>query len=209
MQQQQQHHRHDDNDDDDDYYSSYRMTGLTGTLRVMAPEVIQCLPYGLPADVFSFGVCVWEVFGGERHDFCTAAEICRGDRPAIPSDDWTTGAGMPRTIRSLLDRCWSDDPTRRPTFSQVRDDLHRRLVELHGHVQTRRRDLPRPGVRRSNHHAEDAEDNDDTGGGGGSHRHPPHHAAPAEAATAAAAERAEAAFWRRLDLIPITTAVES
>ena len=43
----------------------YKITGLTGTLRVMAPEVIQCLPYGLSADVYSFGILLWEVFSCE------------------------------------------------------------------------------------------------------------------------------------------------
>jgi len=58
------------------FYDTYRMTGLTGTLRIMAPEVIQCIPYGLSADAYSFGICMWEVFQGSKCEFLSPADIC-------------------------------------------------------------------------------------------------------------------------------------
>jgi serine/threonine protein kinase len=113
-----------------EFYNTYHMTGLTGTLRIMAPEVIQCLPYGLPADVYSFGVCMWEVFSGTKDNSLTAAEICQGQRPVIPSMDRHCGAGMPLALQSLLQRCWSHDALQRPTFGEVTIQLHEQLLEL-------------------------------------------------------------------------------
>ncbi|KAM0041503.1 putative dual-specificity kinase TKL-Pl-4 family [Helianthus debilis subsp. tardiflorus] len=37
------------------------MTAETGTYRWMAPEVIEHKPYSHKADVFSFGIVVWEL----------------------------------------------------------------------------------------------------------------------------------------------------
>ncbi|CAL0331946.1 unnamed protein product [Lupinus luteus] len=41
------------------------MTAETGTYRWMAPEVIEHKPYGQKADVFSFGISLWELLTGE------------------------------------------------------------------------------------------------------------------------------------------------
>jgi serine/threonine protein kinase len=41
--------------------TSGHMTAETGTYRWMAPEVIEHKPYDEKADVFSFGVVMWEL----------------------------------------------------------------------------------------------------------------------------------------------------
>ncbi|GMI69963.1 hypothetical protein like AT3G22750 [Hibiscus trionum] len=38
------------------------MTGETGTLGYMAPEVIDGKPYNRTCDVYSFGICLWEIY---------------------------------------------------------------------------------------------------------------------------------------------------
>ncbi|KAL0293709.1 UNVERIFIED_CONTAM: Serine/threonine-protein kinase STY8, partial [Sesamum angustifolium] len=38
------------------------MTGETGTLGYMAPEVLDGKPYNRKCDVYSFGVCLWETY---------------------------------------------------------------------------------------------------------------------------------------------------
>ncbi|KAG8037910.1 hypothetical protein GUJ93_ZPchr0025g2910 [Zizania palustris] len=38
------------------------MTGTTGTLGYMAPEVLNGKPYNRSCDVYSFGICLWEMY---------------------------------------------------------------------------------------------------------------------------------------------------
>ncbi len=44
----------------------YNASGRTGTRRYMSPEVALCLPYGKPADVYSFAILFWEVLALEQ-----------------------------------------------------------------------------------------------------------------------------------------------
>lgn len=41
------------------------MTGFLGTFHWMAPEIFDNKPYSLKADVFSFGICIWEILSRE------------------------------------------------------------------------------------------------------------------------------------------------
>jgi serine/threonine protein kinase len=125
------------------FYDTYKMTGLTGTLRIMSPETIQCLPYGLPADVFSFGICMWEVFAGDRCSFLTAGDIVRGDRPAVPLFDSQCGVGLPPDLASFLKQCWAADQMKRPNFVQICRKLKSQLMML-------RQNASRPRSRSSN-----------------------------------------------------------
>jgi len=118
------------------FYDNYKMTGLTGTMRIMAPEVIQCLPYGLPADVYSFGICMWEVFTGTKCNFLSAAEICDTKhivRPQLPTVFYTENGssfGMPKTLQTLMQKCWHEDPKKRPDFREISKNLRSILAGL-------------------------------------------------------------------------------
>jgi serine/threonine protein kinase len=69
--------------------SDQPMTGMAGTFNYMAPEVIRKRAYGLKADVFSFGMMLWEMatrklpFKECDHQIQIARSIERGERPAI------------------------------------------------------------------------------------------------------------------------------
>ncbi|KAL7529785.1 hypothetical protein ACHAXR_005473 [Thalassiosira sp. AJA248-18] len=96
----------------------YHTSGLAGTRRYMAPEVCQVMPYGLSADVYSFGILFWEMltlkaafekYTREKH---YKEVVVEGKRPKI-SKSW------PFVIKNLLERCWHELPSERPTFQAV------------------------------------------------------------------------------------------
>lgn len=125
------------------FHDNYKMTGLTGTMRIMAPEVIRCQPYGLPADVYSFAICLWEVFAGIKCNFLTSAEICdKKDtvRPKIPrmlpdEDNQGGSVGMPPELQQLLEQCWHEDPSQRPGFPEISGRLLPVLIEVYKQQQ--------------------------------------------------------------------------
>ncbi|XP_010497731.1 PREDICTED: putative mitogen-activated protein kinase kinase kinase 7-like [Camelina sativa] len=52
------------------------MTGETGTLGYMAPEVLEGRAYNRKCDVYSFGVCLWEIYCCDMpYADCSFAEI--------------------------------------------------------------------------------------------------------------------------------------
>jgi serine/threonine protein kinase len=126
-----------DSADADSFYDTYKTTGMTGTMRIMAPEVIKCLAYGLPVDVYSFGICMWEIFTGTKCNFLSAAEICDTKhtvRPKLPEAFDTTengSVGMPKMLQRLMQACWHENPGKRPSFCEISKILRSSLAELY------------------------------------------------------------------------------
>ncbi|KAM0055159.1 putative dual-specificity kinase TKL-Pl-4 family [Helianthus debilis subsp. tardiflorus] len=105
------------------------MTAETGTYRWMAPEVIEHRPYDHKADVFSFGVVLWELLTGEVPYTCLSplqaavGVVQQGLRPPIPKQT------HPKLIE-LLESCWQQNPTLRPNFTDILDKLKRLAKEV-------------------------------------------------------------------------------
>jgi len=98
------------------------MTGRAGTAPYMAPEMILG-HFNEKSDVYSFGILVWELacfdwaWCQEDYDAKGIHEaVKRGERPQFPPD-----TVIPR-LRSLIERCWSQDPNQRPSFAQILSD---------------------------------------------------------------------------------------
>ncbi|CAM9212432.1 unnamed protein product, partial [Choristocarpus tenellus] len=100
----------------------YEMTGETGSTRYMCPEVALQYPYNEKADVYSFGLILWEMLtlkrpfeGLSRKEFLHTV-IKGGKRPALEKE-WTDD------LKSLLRRCWSEDIDLRPDFGVIESTL--------------------------------------------------------------------------------------
>eukprot|EP00563_Minutocellus_polymorphus_P000143 CAMPEP_0181039824 /NCGR_PEP_ID=MMETSP1070-20121207/10700_1 /TAXON_ID=265543 /ORGANISM="Minutocellus polymorphus, Strain NH13" /LENGTH=836 /DNA_ID=CAMNT_0023117751 /DNA_START=47 /DNA_END=2557 /DNA_ORIENTATION=- len=96
----------------------YKASGLTGSRRYMAPEVVLCKPYGLSVDVFSFGIFLWELLAMkepfEDYDVHKHARLVvkKGQRPMMK-------AYWPQYVKRLLESCWATNPRARPTFAEI------------------------------------------------------------------------------------------
>ncbi|KAI8022243.1 Serine/threonine-protein kinase STY46 [Camellia lanceoleosa] len=110
------------------------MTAETGTYRWMAPEVIEHKPYDHKADIFSFGVVLWELLTGKLpYEYLTPLQaavgvVQKGLRPTIPNNT------LPK-LAELLERCWQQDPTLRPDFCEIIDILQQISKEVGDEVK--------------------------------------------------------------------------
>ncbi len=84
---------------------------VLGTVAYMAPEQARGMPVDQRADVFAFGVVLYEMLAGERpfHGATatdTVAAIIKDDPPPLP-------ASVPGPLRALIERCLAKDPAHR------------------------------------------------------------------------------------------------
>ncbi|KAH8045166.1 protein kinase [Aureococcus anophagefferens] len=94
-------------------------TGVTGTLRWMAPEVLCDRPYSFAADVYSFAILLWQLLAwhgspfdefGQNVPFFAVSVAEKHHRPALkPCED----RGAPPALVSLLPAAWAPEPRRR------------------------------------------------------------------------------------------------
>ena len=97
------------------------MTSQIGTSHWMAPEILANKNYSLPADVYSYGIVLWEVATRltPYKDLNPAVIPYRvlelGERPNINLVPPT----CPQDLKQLIADCWQTDPESRPTFSKI------------------------------------------------------------------------------------------
>lgn len=117
-------------DNDKTKNKAFRLTGDTGTIRYMAPEVALNQGYTERADVYSFGILLWQMckmnmpFDGMTGDEVERKVVHCGVRPKI-DPKW------PNSLRQLLHDCFASSP-RRPTMDAVCDVLIHEIKQLSG-----------------------------------------------------------------------------
>lgn len=97
------------------------MTGNVGTVSWIAPEVFDNQPYDSKADIYSFGIIMWELYTKQTpfadvNAFEIPRVVTRGDRPAIPKE-------MPKDYAKLMKQCWHAKPSKRPAAAKVVKEL--------------------------------------------------------------------------------------
>ena len=94
------------------------VTKTIGTLNWMAPEVFVSPSYTEKVDVYSYGLLLWSLLTKESPwstlDRSKIMEyvVRENRRPPIPLD-------TPRALKSLIERCWHENPHERPSFSEI------------------------------------------------------------------------------------------
>ena len=104
------------------------MTGGLGTFQWAAPEVLSHQRYSEKADVYSFGIVLWECcarrlpYDSMSGMQAALAVVGRGLRPKMPGS-------MPLPLATLIQDCWAALAKQRPTMREVRVRLERMLAD--------------------------------------------------------------------------------
>uniref|UniRef100_A0A8C5I6K2 Mitogen-activated protein kinase kinase kinase 7 n=1 Tax=Gouania willdenowi TaxID=441366 RepID=A0A8C5I6K2_GOUWI len=91
------------------------MTNNKGSAAWMAPEVFEGSNYSEKCDVFSWGIILWEVITRRKPFDEIGGSGYRetiGTRPPLIKN-------LPKPIESLMTRCWSKDPSQRPSMEEI------------------------------------------------------------------------------------------
>ena len=108
------------------------VSGLSGLVSLMndslshaqAPEVLSEGKQSRWADVYSFGITLWEMCSGQapyrglNHVALSQLVVCKHKRPTIPKD-------IPADLQILIERCWQPAPSYRPTFEAILLELQK------------------------------------------------------------------------------------
>ncbi|XP_064091758.1 uncharacterized protein LOC135205295 isoform X2 [Macrobrachium nipponense] len=97
-------------------------------IKWMAPESINFRRFTSASDVWMFGVCMWEIlmlgvkpFQGIKNND-VIKRIDNGERLALP-------ANCPPRLYSLMSMCWTYEPSKRPSFKDIKEALSEILRE--------------------------------------------------------------------------------
>uniref|UniRef100_A0A4W5LI03 non-specific protein-tyrosine kinase n=1 Tax=Hucho hucho TaxID=62062 RepID=A0A4W5LI03_9TELE len=110
--------------EDEEYYKA-SVTRLP--IKWMAPESINFRRFTTASDVWMFAVCIWEILSQGQQPFFwlenrdVINQLEQGIR--LPKPD-----NCPPALYSLMTRCWSYDPSDRPSFTELVvkiSDVHR------------------------------------------------------------------------------------
>ena len=93
------------------------LTRKIGNLHWMAPEVLSGEKYSYSADVYSFGMILYELLTNSiPWDGIDSIDIenfiLNKKRPKLPED-------ISENLRILIKKCWNSDPNIRPTFEEI------------------------------------------------------------------------------------------
>jgi len=101
---------------------SYIANDVIIPVRWSAVEVLRDNAFSSKSDVWSFGVCMWEIFekGKEPYadcsDFQVSEWVLNGDRLERPNE-------CAEDLYTVMTSCWAETPSERPTFQHLIDNI--------------------------------------------------------------------------------------
>ncbi|POG65463.1 kinase-like domain-containing protein [Rhizophagus irregularis DAOM 181602=DAOM 197198] len=95
-----------------------------GVLPYMAPEILRGQNYNKAADIYSFGIIMYEVISGlspfhdKSQDEALAIKICQGLRPSF-------NIKVPQLIMHTIKRCLDANPLTRPNAHELKSTIEK------------------------------------------------------------------------------------
>mmetsp|Transcript_1302 Transcript_1302/g.2374 ORF Transcript_1302/g.2374 Transcript_1302/m.2374 type:complete len:402 (+) Transcript_1302:115-1320(+) len=111
--------------------ATYKLTKRCGSPRYMAPEVFKGFPYNHKADVYSFGLLLWQLcsldtpYDKFSYDMLSEQVMYGNQRPAIRSE-W------PPLVKTLITSSWDHDFMERPECEEICKALKSEIVKFAG-----------------------------------------------------------------------------
>ncbi|RHZ80159.1 hypothetical protein Glove_139g113 [Diversispora epigaea] len=99
---------------------------IYGSIPYIPPEVLRGNPFTKKGDIYSLGGIMYEIATGKQpfydraHGTTLMIKIWNGLRPTIPPNIENC---IPKHYKDLMYRCWSADPSKRPTAEEVYDEV--------------------------------------------------------------------------------------
>lgn len=108
---------------------TYKLTGYTGSIRYMAPEIAREEPYNLTCDVYSFALLFWQMLALEKpySNYGIGeikARVHRGDSRPKVDPSW------PAKLKLLLKKSWATDWKERYEFKNITPILREEIVRI-------------------------------------------------------------------------------
>jgi serine/threonine protein kinase len=108
---------------------TFKLTGYTGSIRYMAPEIAREEPYNMSCDVYSFALLLWQCLALEKpfsnygiSDIKT--RVHRGESRPRVDDTW------PVPLKLVLKKCWATDWKERYEFKSITQILRKEIVHI-------------------------------------------------------------------------------
>ncbi|KAK4851684.1 hypothetical protein QYF36_017508 [Acer negundo] len=99
---------------------------VAGTPEWMAPEFLRGEPSNEKSDVYSFGVILWELVTMQQPwNGLSPAQVVGA--VAFQNRKLTIPPNTSPVLASIMESCWADDPTQRPSFANIVDTLKKLL----------------------------------------------------------------------------------
>ena len=96
--------------------------GIKGASLYIAPEILTNYEYSEKSDVYAFSMIVYEIMTNEK-PFKNIGNICTIWNKVNSKERPEFSFPIPQAYKTLIEKCWLHDPEKRPSFSQIVEQL--------------------------------------------------------------------------------------